>query len=379
MVSAAPEHSESSRDEAPDDASVMAPEDALVDEIGRIARWTAIGKDHAGAAMEWAERMRARSSLIDTGFRIYERDVASAGSVLGSAIALKMFLFFVPLLVFIVGLSGFFGGFVDEDTLSEAAGLTGQMAEQISYAFNQPNSTRWTAVLAGLFGSLYAGRSLARALLVSSSVACQTGGRVSGKLRVIASVVGVIVGIAFVAVLLNRLRWETRLLLLPISMAGAFVIFLVMFATLMVTLPRQTTDPGAVLPGALVTALALVGMLVVSQFYLPNKFENASSLYGGIGVAIVSLGWFFILGRSLSLAFAVNAVLYERYGSITQVVFRLPVLRVVPRRWEWFRRYFGLDESMGSDSTAGADDALAVGRPGAIGSMVDPGAEVRDD
>jgi hypothetical protein len=72
-------------------------------------------------------------------------------------------------------------------------------------------------------------------------------------------------------------------------------------------------------------------------------------------------------------------VLYERYGSITQVVFRLPVLRVVPRRWEWFRRYFGLDESMGSDSTAGADDALAVGRPGAIGSMVDPGAEVRDD
>jgi hypothetical protein len=54
-------------------------------------------------------------------------------------------------------------------------------------------------------------------------------------------------------------------------------------------------------------------------------------------------------------------------------------LRVVPRRWEWFRRYFGLDESMGSDSTAGADDALAVGRPGAIGSMVDPRAEVRDD
>jgi hypothetical protein len=120
-------------------------------------------------------------------------------------------------------------------------------------------------------------------------------------------------------------------------------------------------------------------MQMVSQFYLPNKFENASSLYGGIGVAIVSLGWFFILGRSLSLAFAVNAVLYERYGSITQVVFRLPVLRVVPRRWEWFRRYFGLDESMGSDSTAGADDALAVGRPGAIGSMVDPRAEVRDD
>ena len=39
---------------------------------------------------------------------------------------------------------------------------------------------------------------------------------------------------------------------------------------------------------------------------------------------------------------SVNAVVYERFGSISQFVFSLPVLRVLPRRWEWFRRFFQL-------------------------------------
>ena len=71
-------------------------------------------------------------------------------------------------------------------------------------------------------------------------------------------------------------------------------------------------------------------MQAVSQIYLPGKFSHASELYGAIGITIVTLGWFFILGRVMMLSLSVDAVIYERFGSITQFVFSLPILRIIP-------------------------------------------------
>ena len=58
------------------------------------------------AARAIAAHRRRRSS-------IYERDRVSAGSVLGSAIAFRLFLFFVPTVVFAVGLMGAISGYVE--------------------------------------------------------------------------------------------------------------------------------------------------------------------------------------------------------------------------------------------------------------------------
>jgi hypothetical protein len=40
---------------------------------------------------------------------------------------------------------------------------------------------------------------------------------------------------------------------------------------------------------------------------------------------------------------AVNAVIYERFGSISQFVFGLPLVRILPRKSAWIRRFFDLD------------------------------------
>jgi uncharacterized BrkB/YihY/UPF0761 family membrane protein len=130
-----------------------------------------------------------------------------------------------------------------------------------------------------------------------------------------------------------------------ISFGAGFFIYLVLIVLLMASLPRATTDPGAILPGAALVAVVIVGMQAVSQLYIPNRLSGASDLYGGIGVTVVALGWLFILGRTLSLAFSVNAALFERFGSLTQTIFSLPLLRLLPARLAWFRSYFELDES----------------------------------
>ena len=57
----------------------------------------------------------------------------------------------------------------------------------------------------------------------------------------------------------------------------------------------------------------------------------------------MTLGWFFILGRTIVFGIVVNAVIHERFGSITNFVFSWPVIRLL-RRWSLVRRIFDLDE-----------------------------------
>ena len=98
------------------------------------------------------------------------------------------------------------------------------------------------------------------------------------------------------------------------------------------------------MPGAVIVAAVLTGMQAVSQIYLPGKFSHASELYGAIGITIVTLGWFFILGRAMMFSLSVDAVIYERFGSITQFVFSLPILRIIPRKSPKLRKLFGLEK-----------------------------------
>ncbi len=262
---------------------------------------------------------------------------------MGSAIAFRLFLFFVPLLLLVVGIAGFASGFVNARAASKTAGIYGALGVQISEAFHQPGYTRWFAVLFGLFGVLTAGRSLSRVLHVASAAAWRlplSGSRAS--LRTAGVVAGLICGIAVIAILVNRVREDLGLGLAGLTFVPALVIYGLAWLGVSMMLPRATHDPGALLPGSLLVALTITVMHAVSEFYLPDRLDRASQLYGAIGTTIVTLGWFFILGRGIVLAMELNAAIYERYGSISQVVFSLPFFRVLARKSARVRRFFGL-------------------------------------
>jgi hypothetical protein len=44
------------------------------------------------------------------------------------------------------------------------------------------------------------------------------------------------------------------------------------------------------------------------------------------------------------MGMSLDAVIYERFGSISQFVFSLPVVRVLPRKSQWIRRFFDIRE-----------------------------------
>jgi uncharacterized BrkB/YihY/UPF0761 family membrane protein len=92
-------------------------------------------------------------------------------------------------------------------------------------------------------------------------------------------------------------------------------------------------------------ALTITVMHAVSELYLPDRIDRASQLYGAFGTTVVTLGWFFILGRAIIISMQLNAAVYDRYGSVSRVAFSWPVLRILARRSPRIRRFFDLTDS----------------------------------
>ena len=310
-------------------------------------------------SMARLEDLRARITAVDVAMGIHERDKNAAGTLLGSALSLRLFLFFVPLVLFSVGAAGLAGQYLGITSLTDEAGLSGSLAAEIDRAFDQGATTPWLALLIGLTGIATGGRSLTRALVLSSALSWRLGGKQKVPVRIIGIVVGMVVGIALVSAILNRIRQASGLAVASASFVAVAVLYVGLWSVLYLALPRGTNDPGSVLPGASIVAVVLSGLQAVTLFYFPGQIDRAASIYGAVGIVIVTLGWFFIMGRVIAFSFAVNAVLFERLGSVSGFVFGLPVLRLIPARWPAFARFFDLDEhrrtSGGIRPTSGDD------------------------
>jgi uncharacterized BrkB/YihY/UPF0761 family membrane protein len=324
-----------------------APAEAPADEVTAstqraIVAWS---KARASAGQTKASTLldkHRHRPLVDVALRFYHRDREAAGTLVGSALAFRLFLFFVPFLLFVVGLTGFLSSQIGSNDV-EGAGLAGGIAQQINTALTQPNSTRWIATIVGLVGMFSTGRALSKVLAAASCLSWHLPVRAKASVRAVGGTVGLVVGIGIVAAIVNKIRHDLGIGAAGISFLAAFAIYLVAWTLLSLLLPRATPDPGVLLPGAALVALTLAGLQAVSQLYLPDRLSRASQLYGAMGTVIVTLGWFFIVARAIVLSMSLNAVLFERFGSISTFVFELPVLRILPRRWAWFRRFFQLE------------------------------------
>jgi uncharacterized BrkB/YihY/UPF0761 family membrane protein len=329
--------------------------------VDRARDW---GQRHARRTESWLGSVRERVEIVDVGARVYERDKEAGGTLLGSALSLRLFLFFVPLVLVVVGLAGLLGAPSDGSNTIEVAGLSGTLANYVDDAFAQSGRAPWIALLAGLVGVATTGRALTRALVLSSALSWRMGGKQRTPVRVIGIVVGLVVGITLAAAIMNRIKQNTGAAVTSLSMLGLTAVFAVIWLLIYQALPRTTTDPGAALPGAGVVALVTAGLQTITQFYLPHQLSNSADLYGQLGVLIVFLGWFFFLGRTIAFSFALNAVIYEQVGSVSVFVFGLPVIRRIPQRIPALGRYFAVDYvAEGESETPEPTESQGAHRP----------------
>jgi uncharacterized BrkB/YihY/UPF0761 family membrane protein len=326
---------------------VSTPEPAEGDEHGRFDAFVVGARERMKSEQHRLSTLIAEHEdqpVLNIVLRTYHRDREIAGTVVGSAIAFRLFLFFVPLLLFLVGLAGFLGEWIQPADVNEQAGLNAGLAAQIRTAFEQPQSTRWVALVLGLVGVATTGRTLSKVLVASSSLAWRIPTTTKASLKVIGALIGLIVAIGLLSALVNRVRAEFGLAVTGMSLLAVFVGYVLVWLVISALMPRADSDLSVLIPGAVLVAVTLTGMQAVSQLYLPDRLGRASELYGALGTTIVTLGWFFIAGRAMVIALCLDAVVHERFGTIARLVFALPILRILARRSPRLRRFFALDD-----------------------------------
>ena len=309
-----------------------------------VMRLVGATRGRATAARRWLAKYEGLP-IVDVVLGTLRRDRRAAGSVLSSALGLRLFLFFLPLLLLAIGVAGFASDVVDARSVNRAAGISGGLAKQVSTAFHQSGLTRWVAVLLGVWGVLVAGRSLSRVLHAASAAAWGLPAGNPARLRAVGAVAGLICAIGLIAIFIDRIRESLGLGLASVSFVPALLVYAIAWLGVSMFLPRATEDPGALLPGCMLVALTITVMHAVSELYLPDRIDRASQLYGAFGTTVVTLGWFFILGRAIIISMQLNATVYDRYGSVSRVAFSLPVLRILARRSPRVRRFFDLTDA----------------------------------
>jgi uncharacterized BrkB/YihY/UPF0761 family membrane protein len=314
------------------------------------------------------ESHRTTNGAIDLALRVGELDRECDGSVLASAVALRVFLFFVPLVLVAVATIGFLSGHLASAELSRYAGLTGGFAAQIDTALRQSSQTRWIAMLSGLFGVFLAGRTLSRMLTTASRRAWRCSGAVTSTppARITSALAGMAVAGGMLAIIANRLRQATGVLVagsmgVPLAVAAYGGSWLIVS----LSLPRGSADRSALLPGAAFVGASLATAQVLLQFTAPGQLSRASQLYGGIGLVIVALSWFFVCGRVFVTALEIDAVIWQRRGSVATWMMQWARLRRLMTRHAWLRRILGgttldaPDPGCHSDQPPGAGDGCA--------------------
>jgi uncharacterized BrkB/YihY/UPF0761 family membrane protein len=313
---------------------------------GFRALTTSVRRRSASVQQQLAALPERRDAVkpIDVTLRLVERDREAFGSVLGSAVAFRLFLFFVPVLLLLVGLLQFELAGISADDVAKQAGVGSALASEIEQGVQRSGDGRWIVVVIGAAGALWAGRSLAKVLSASAILAWRVDPpRRSVSLRVTGAIVGLMMTILVAAGVVNRIQLAAGPAIGGTSLIAVAVVYGIAWFLVSTLLPRATTDPSALIPGAVLAGVVMAAVQAFTQLYLPDKISHASDLFGGFGVAVVTLGSFFLVGRVLVATSLVNAVVWERFGSVAGFVLGLPGVRRLARRMPFVVRFFDLD------------------------------------
>jgi uncharacterized BrkB/YihY/UPF0761 family membrane protein len=256
---------------------------------------------------------RERRASVRIAYDFYERDRDFAGSLLAGGLTVKLFLWFLPFALTLVGLFGSLAETLDRppEELAHDSGLTAALAAMVAKAVETSARASFYLVIIGLFLLLWAGYGVVRALRLVSRLAWRmpSAGRMNPLLASLA-----VSGVLAAVLAMNRV--------VNLLLAGSFatdVVVILLFALALAALltfvfDRLPHPPGTpwqvMIPGALlVTAGVLVTRLITIVYFAP-RLETAGDLYGGLGMAAVFLAWLYIVARILVAAIALNATLY---------------------------------------------------------------------
>lgn len=263
-----------------------------------------------------ATAARSRWSAVDAAFATWDRDRRVVGSVLAGAIAFRLFVYLLPLMLAVVTVLGIAVGIEDgtPDEIGERLGLSRYVVDSVATASRDSHRSLWILVPITLWAVYSGGVGAARVLHAVHALAWDQPVRRLGHSWLAALAAFGTALVATVAVAgLQAMREASE------GLGVGFVVvevgILVGVALLLArALPH---DPAAgwvdLLPGSVLVGVGFWALHVVSAYVLAYRIASASDLYGSLGVAAALLAWLFVLGRLLVGSAILNSTLWERH------------------------------------------------------------------
>jgi membrane protein len=260
------------------------------------------------------ERARPHSPLIDATFRAIEHDVERGGIVLAGAVAFRVFLFLVPYVFVLVVGFGVASDAADTNPADAArsAGIGGLVANAVGGAADLSGFSRAAALVVGLIALVFGTRALLKVLRIVYGL---IWGVQPPKLQKSGKAMLAIVGLATAAFVYASLLDDIRDRSPGLGLLGILVSAIIPFSIALlvnVYLPHQPTRWPDLIPGAIVLTIGVLGLHLVTVYWIAHQVESKTDTYGAIGAALAILLWAYFLGRLITASAVVNASLWQR-------------------------------------------------------------------
>ena len=255
--------------------------------------------------------------VAEVGWRTLRRDASIGGSVLGAALAYRIFIWLLPFVLVVVLTLALVAGHTHGDIaeLVNDAGLTGFVASSVAAAAE--GTSGWavvTALAAALVVLLYQTSALLRALRAVTALAwILPVTRVPNPARSGFLFLGWLVAFLVVGGSSGPVRaaLEFPLDLLPNLVAYSAGLPLLWLLLSWFLLPHAAERWVDLVPGALAVGIGVGAIGLFNTLILFPWLSEREETYGVLGLAAGLLFGFFLIGRTMELAAALNATLVE--------------------------------------------------------------------
>jgi uncharacterized BrkB/YihY/UPF0761 family membrane protein len=257
---------------------------------------------------------RQRSGVVDAGFAVQELDAGVGGGILAGALAFRIFLFMVPFVYVVFTVLGTASAATSQDPaqLARDIGITGVLASAVVKAQDQ---SAWTiAVLtagAAVAMFLTAG-SLLKALYVVHWLIWRIPRVMPTGLVPRLALIGFTFAASVLSVAVNDLRKSSGIVGAVIAIVVITALSFALWWWVSWKLPHVPAPARALVPGALLMAVGVDVLHVLTTYWIGHLVARKSNTYGAVGIALAVLLWVYILGRIVVASAGLNAALVYR-------------------------------------------------------------------
>jgi len=289
------------------------------------------GPRRAAPHRELVARLRARVLRLqgaETVFDVQHRYAEVRGSALAASITLYLFLAIFAVIVLAIAVLGFLsaGGASLAKNLPGQLGLSGSAARLVHHAVDTARRSRQVATLVGLAALAWTGTSLAIVIADAYNASWDVDRRgLVDRLYGVAWLGGAALCIGaggFATAAWGLLPGVFAPLVIIVSLATDTALF----AWTSWLLPNRRVPIRALLPAAVLGAVALEVLKVLGAYVVPHLVSRASAVYGTIGVVFALLTWLLVFGRIVVYVAIVEARGWERHHGERVVDVEAPAL-----------------------------------------------------